>query len=280
MTGRIPIPAWLSASPALLLFLPGDRLDRLHKARTSGATAVVVDWEDALAQPSRTEARSVLRSALRDTDGAPVIVRLNAIDTDDHARDADAIADIPEVAALMLAKAEDPVAIGALSERLNQRPVVALIETPRGLANARGIAAASARLAFGSLDYAVALRARHTREALSLARQELVLASALAGLAGPIDGVTLSLDDRAITTDDARYAAGLGFAGKLIVHPRQLSPATDGFAPSAEDLVRARRIVVQAGTTRDGGAASVDGGMVDPPVLAWAEDVIARADVR
>ncbi len=266
----------LDAHPFLPLFVPGDRLDRLANARASGAGAVIVDWEDALAPPGRPAARAALagHEALA-ADGVPVLVRISAQRTPDHSIDVAALAGIARIHAVMLAKAESVEALEAVSQALGGRPVIALIETPLGLARARDLARASARLAFGSLDYATALRARHAPESLSLARQELVLASALAGRPGPLDGVTTALDDPEAVLRDAERAAALGFGGKLLVHPRQVAPAREGFAPSPEDVARAERIAAAVGT----GAAAValDGAMVDPPVIAWAEDVLGRA---
>ena len=210
--------------------------------------------------------------------GAPALyVRLNAAGTPWHEDDVAAVAALAPLAGAVLPKAEDAATALHLAERLGGRPgerdVIALIETPRGLAAAREIARASARLAFGSIDFAVSIGARHVRPALDGARRELVLASALAGLPGPIDGVTADLSNEAATREDAAHAADLGFAGKLLVHPRQIAPALAGFMPTQEEIARARRVLDGAG----GGAARVDGQMVDVPVLAWAVAVLSRA---
>ncbi len=271
----------IDATPFTPLFLPGDRLDRLKKARASGAGAVIVDWEDALAPADRVAARQALIDRRDVAEGSvPLIVRINAVTSPDHAADLVALASIDSVGAVMLAKAERPEALKAVADALGNRPIIALIETPLGIANARDLAANSARLAFGSLDYAIALRARHTDESLSLARQELVLASALAGRPGPLDGVTTALDDFAAVVREAAHAASLGFGGKLLIHPRQVAPAREGFAPTDEEMARAKRIIEAASFARSGGAVSLDGAMVDPPVIAWAEDIVARAKDR
>jgi citrate lyase subunit beta/citryl-CoA lyase len=132
-----------------------------------------------------------------------------------------------------------------------------------------------ARLAFGSIDFCADLGIGHTRQALLAARSEIVLASRLAGLFAPIDGVTTAIDNTELIEDDARYARELGFRGKLCIHPRQLMPARRGFSPSADEISWAQRILA-AGPH---GAISVDGKMVDAPVRAQAQRILAFAAV-
>jgi citrate lyase subunit beta/citryl-CoA lyase len=115
----------------------------------------------------------------------------------------------------------------------------------------------------------------HLREALLLARSELVLASRLGGLAAPLDGVTASLGDGQLAEDDARYAAELGFGGKLCIHPAQIAPVKRGFEPSAVEIAWAERVLAAA----DDGAAVVDGAMVDAPVRARARRIMARQKI-
>ena len=101
------------------------------------------------------------------------------------------------------------------------------------------------------------------------------MAARLAGAAQPIDGVTLSIKDESTIEDDARYAAALGFGGKLLIHPAQVAPARRGLSPSADDVAWAERIV--AGSA-DGAARAVDGIMVDAPVLARARHILRSRD--
>jgi len=177
------------------------------------------------------------------------------------------------LAGVMLPKAEDPAAIETLAARLGH-PVIALIETAAGLAAARAIAAAEGvtRLAFGSIDYAADLDCAHTREALLTARAEIVLASRLARRAAPIDGITISIDDADLITDDARYAASLGFGAKLCIHPKQIGPAAAGLAPSEAEIAWANRVLAHT-TDR---AEKLDGTMVDAPVRRRAAAVLRR----
>ena len=259
---------------ALFLFVPADRPERWAKAFAAGADAVILDLEDAVVASAKPGARRALAqgSDAIAASPCPVLVRVNARTGEDHLLDIDAVRGLG-FAAVMLAKAEtaaDVEATGAASGA----PVVALVESARGLAAARPIAAASARLAFGSIDFAADLGSAHTRAALAAARSELVLASRLAGRAAPIDGVTTSIKDADLIRADAAHACELGFSGKLLIHPAQIAPALDGFRPSEEDVAWAQRILATRGAA---GAAAIDGAMVDAPVILRAEQIARRA---
>jgi citrate lyase subunit beta/citryl-CoA lyase len=259
---------------ALFLFVPADRPDRWAKAFAAGADAVILDLEDAVAASAKPGARRALQEGRDAIDAAPcpVLVRVNARANDDYSLDLDAVRDLG-LAGVMLAKAETAADVEAASAATGA-PVVALIETARGLAAARLIAAACARIAFGSIDFAADLGTAHTRLALASARSELVLASRLADRPAPIDGVTTSVKDLDLVRADAAHACELGFSGKLLIHPAQIAPAMDGFRPSDDDVAWAERILSARGAL---GAAAVDGAMVDAPVFLRAEQILRRA---
>ena len=261
---------------ALPLFVPADRPERYAKAFQAGADAVIIDLEDAVAPSAKDTARQALLAA-RDAIAQaliPVLLRINASSTPHHEADVAAARALQGVAALMLAKAETPAEVSSLAD-ITGRPVLALIESARGLAAARAIAAAGARLAFGSIDFAADLGCAHRRDALLLARTELVLASRLAGAAAPIDGVTTTVKDAQAIEDDMRYAASLGLAGKLLIHPAQIAPARAGLQPTAAEIAWAARVLA----TDEGGAAALDGAMVDAPVRLRAQQIRRRAGV-
>ncbi|GGE22625.1 citryl-CoA lyase [Aureimonas endophytica] len=259
---------------ALFLFVPADRPERFAKAFAAGAEAVIVDLEDAVAPGAKDGARAGLADAGAMVASAPcpVLLRVNPVGAAGHAADLALAAELP-FAALVLPKAEGADEVEA-ARRATGRPVVALVESAKGIANARALAGAAGRLAFGSFDFAADLGCRHEREALLLARLELVLASRLAGRAGPVDGVTAAVRDEAAIRGDAAYAAGLGFAGKLLIHPAQIAPARAGFGPGAEEIAWATRVLAAG---RAGGAVALDGEMVDAPVRLRAETLLRRA---
>ena len=260
---------------ALPLFVPADRPDRFAKAFAAGADAVIIDLEDAVAPDRKAEARAALLAA-RDgiaTAACAVLVRVNPPGTPWHAEDLAAAASL-RLAGIVLPKAEAAEAVAAAA-RAAAVPVLALIESAGGVAAAREVARAAARLLFGSIDLAADLGCAEERDALLSARCEVVLASRLAGRPAPLDGVTQGYRDPAPVEDDARYAARLGFGGKLLIHPAQIAPARAGFAPSEAEVAWARRVLAAAA---DGRATAVDGAMVDAPVRLRAQRIVARAD--
>lgn len=260
---------------SLFLFVPADRPDRFAKAAAAEADAVIVDLEDAVAPAAKDGARAGLAAALAGlAQTVPVFIRINGIATPWHAADVALAATLP-VAGIVLPKAETARDVQTLKSSLPDKALIALVETAAGLSAAEEIAGACDRIAFGSVDFAADLGCAHVRDALLLARSRLVMAARLAGAAQPIDGVTLSIKDESTIEDDARYAAALGFGGKLLIHPAQVAPARRGLSPSADDVAWAERIV--AGSA-DGAARAVDGIMVDAPVLARARHILRSRD--
>lgn len=263
--GRITLP----------LFVPGDRPERFAKAVAAGADAVIIDLEDAVAPAAKEAARAGLAEALAPLlRPASILVRVNAGGTPWHTADLAACAGIAGLAGIVLPKAETAGDCARVADATGL-PVIALIESARGLANAGEVAGASTRLAFGSIDFAADLGMAHEREVLRPARFALAMAARLAGQAGPIDGVTTALKDEEAIIGDCRHAVDMGFAGKLIIHPAQIAPARRGFAPSEAECAWAQRVLAAV----EGGAAAVavDGAMVDAPVIARARQILARA---
>lgn len=250
------------------LFVPANRPDLFGKAAATAADAVILDLEDAIAPNAKAAARAALRSDFTDK---PVLVRVNGIGTAWHDSDMAAVAALP-LAGLIIPKAER---CDDLERLATHHPMIALVETAAGLANARALAKAGAvrRLAFGSVDYAADLRCGHTRDALAAARAELLLASRLAQLPPPIDGVTLGFEEPDAVEDDARHARELGFGGKLCIHPKQAAPVRRGFAPSDKEIAWARRVLAEGD-----GVTAVAGMMIDEPVRAQARTILKAVD--
>ncbi|MCZ4351659.1 CoA ester lyase [Roseovarius aestuarii] len=256
----------------LPLFVPADRPERFAKAAV--ADAVIVDMEDAVAPDARAGARANLADALKDVN-APIVLRINAAGTEWFDADLAAAATLP-LAAVMLAKAETADACAHVA-RTAGVPIIALVETARGISNVDEVAGASARMAFGSIDYAADLGMGHTRASLMAARSALVLAARLAGQPAPLDGVTTATRDAALIEADCRHAVEMGLGGKLIIHPAQLEPARRGFAPSNDEIAWARRVVTAAQHANGSAAVQLDGAMIDAPVITRAQQILARS---
>lgn len=251
------------------LFVPGHRPERFDKAVASGTDAVIIDLEDAVP----ADAKDVARASLPVNLTCPLIVRINGADTPWHHADLAAVSALP-IAAILVPKCEANGALDALLGRADGPAIMALIETARGISQARLIASAPAvrRLVFGSVDYCADIGSAHARESLVTARCELVLASRLAGLPSPVDGVTTTLDNEAEIDADTRHARTLGFAGKLCIHPRQVASVLAGFRPSESEVGWAKRVLAS-----EDGAVVVDGAMVDKPVRMRARAILERS---
>ncbi len=251
------------------LFVPAHRPERFLKAAASSADAIIIDLEDAVPADAKDRARAEIRTDFTDL---PVLVRINAGNTPWHQADLAAVRKLP-IAAIVVPKAELNDNLTTLTSH-SEIPIVALVETARGLAHARAIAALPgvARLAFGSVDFCADLGCAHTREALLSTRSELVLASRFAGLAPPLDGVTTSIEDVNLIASDARHALELGFGGKLAIHPRQIDAIRAGFRPQISEIEWARKVLASAE-----GAVRIDGTMVDEPVRLQAQSILARS---
>lgn len=280
------LPAAALAAARSFLFVPGDRPERIPKALAAGADAVIADLEDAVAPAAKPAAAEALRAAwpaLRQQQQAlpqppALLLRCNAAGTPWFEADR-ALAAALQPDGLVLPKAEAATPLRALAAALG--PAVALlplIESAAGLAAVRDIAASGVarRLLLGHLDLQadLGLACGDDERELDPVRLELVLASRLAGLPPPVDGVTVATDDAERLAADLQRALRFGFGGKLCIHPRQVAGVHAGFAPTPERLAWAERVRAAAAA---GGVVQLDGRMVDAPVIKLAERVVAAA---
>lgn len=259
------------------LFVPANRPERIAKAFASGADAVIVDLEDAVAPDAKEAARAALANALNPAQ--PVIVRINAADTRWFAEDVRLCAKAG-VGAIMLPKVESASQVKeVLAAIATAVPLLPLVETARGLWNALDIAQAPSvqRLVFGTIDLQLDLGLTGAgHEELAPYRAEIVLASRVAGVLPPVDGPTAAIDHVQTIRSDALRARRAGFGAKLCIHPQQVQWVNDSFTPTMEETAWARR-VVSAVEAAHGGVVAVDGKMVDRPVLALAERILAQS---
>ena len=274
-----------------VLFMPASNARALEKARTLDADALVFDLEDAVAPDAKAEARRLAVDALAagGYGRRERVVRVIALGTpwgaDDLAGLATAGAD-----ALLLPKVESPAEVRAVLAALDDGggpaalPVWCMLETPRGVLAADAIAGAHPRVAalvMGTSDLTKDLHARHTRgrEPLLTSFGLCVLAARAHGSAA-LDGVHLDLGDDAGFEAACRQARDLGFDGKTLIHPRQLAAANAVFAPSAEEVDWARRVIAAHGEAERAGRGVVllDGRLIESLHVEDARRVCALAD--
>jgi citrate lyase subunit beta/citryl-CoA lyase len=156
-----------------------------------------------------------------------------------------------------------------------------LIESALGMHHALELARSPQveRLLFGSIDFSVDLGMEESVESLQFFRSQLVLASRLAGIGAPVDGVTTALDDAQRIADDTRRARRDGFGGKLCIHPKQVAAVNAAFSPTADEIAWSAR-VLQAAEQAHGAAVALDGKMVDRPVILKAQAIRDEAQRR
>lgn len=255
------------------LFVPASRPEIFTKAASSNADAIIFDLEDAITPQDKDKARANLPFDFKQL---PMIVRVNSMNTPWFDFDVERCLQIP-IAALVIPKVDDPAELLPVCRRLSGKsiPVIAMIESARGIANARSIAETEnvCRLAFGSFDYCADVGCAHTREALLCARHELVLASRLSNISAPLDGITANFNDQDLAFEDARHSAMLGFGGKLCIHPSQVNRVRAGFKPEEAEVEWASRVL----SVDVAGATATHGTMIDEPVRANARRIIKMA---
>ncbi|PIT75305.1 CoA ester lyase [Limnohabitans sp. B9-3] len=269
------------ARACTFLFVPGHRPDRFDKALQSGADAVILDLEDAVPLSDKAKARDAITQAWQtwtSAQRARVLIRINALSSNEATADLAWLGTLDGLSAVMVPKAESVAELQRVAKGGPvQMQLVPLIETAQAVRALDVIAQAPQvlRLALGHLDLQADLgMACEADEAeLGPVRFQLVLASRCAGLPPPIDGVSTSTQDMALVQSDAARSRRFGFFAKLCIHPAQLQPVRAAFMPTALQRDWAHRVLA-AETAAGGGAFSVDGKMVDPPVLRLARQIL------
>ncbi|ANI99797.1 aldolase [Polynucleobacter wuianus] len=264
------------------LFVPGTRPDRFVKALASGANGVVLDLEDAVAEEDKEAARNAIRTAWPQFSAEQkqrLVIRSNSPGTKFYSADL-ILAQELQVGCLLIPKSESLDQINGAALILPKTAIIPMIETAIGLDHLREIANSNQvlRLALGNLDLQADLGmiCDEQETELQTARYQIVLASRLAQIAPPIDGVTPSTDDLLRITNDAERAKRMGFGAKLCIHPKQVAIVKASFMPTEEEIEWAQR-VIEADRASKGGAVKLDGRMIDRPVVLLAKRTLALA---
>jgi len=281
------LPWSVTASAVTALFVPGDRPERFRKATGSAADVVIIDLEDAVAAEAKADAlAAVLEHLAPGPDRVRALVRVNADGADTLPAELAALrhlADQPGhgLVGLVVPKAEScqmlrDVAGAFAGVAGPPLALVALIESAVGVQNAAELARVPGvtRLAFGAIDFALDIGAGSGDRVLDYARSVIVVASRAAGLDAPLDSPSVQISDAEAVAESAALARQFGFGGKLCIHPAQLKPVMAAFRPAEAEVEWARSVIGAAG-----GAAQLDGQMIDRPVTVRAERILARHGV-
>jgi citrate lyase subunit beta/citryl-CoA lyase len=273
-----------------MLFMPGNNPGMLQNGGVFGADAIILDLEDAVSPQEKDAARLLVAQALKIVDYGTCekVVRINPLDTF-ASKDIKAIVPCrPD--ALLVPKVESPEDIQEVARQVaavettgQQVKLIALLETPCGIAEAYRIAKADKRvvaLAFGAEDYTASLGAKRTKEGTEIfsARTIVVNSAAAAGIQS-IDTPFTDVNDREGLLADTQLAKQLGFKGKLSINPRQIDDIHKVFNPTEQDINWAVRVIkaIRKAEAEGSGVASLDGKMVDAPIVARAERILYLA---
>ncbi|MDA1095156.1 MAG: CoA ester lyase [Acidobacteria bacterium] len=268
-----------------VLFVPAVRPDRFAKALATGADAVCLDLEDGVSFAQKDEARDKALGLLAErTPGrAEVMLRINEPESDLGERDLSALlAAGVRPDSLMVPKVSGPESLATLDRRLAPRladlPLIVQIETAAGLAAAETIATATPNVAvlfFGAVDLSAELGCAIEWDALLYARSRVVAAAALVGV-DAMDTPFMDVSAPDLLSDEARRVRHLGFTGKAAIHPTQVSIIQDAFSPDPAVVAWARRMV-EAWEANKGGVLLVEGKLIERPVIASAQRILATA---
>jgi citrate lyase subunit beta/citryl-CoA lyase len=271
------------AAAVTALFVPGDRPERFAKAAAAGAGVVIIDLEDAVAPAAKSAALAAAMEAVAPSDGSAgvgALVRVNPQGSGHYDADITLLLSAARtpgsgLLGIVVPKAEDAGALRQLRADMPKHlALVPLVESALGVVNAVELARVPGvtRLAFGAIDFALDIDADGGDRFLDHARSQLVLASRAAGIAAPLDSPSIDIKDPSRVAESARLARNFGFGGKLCIHPTQLTTVHDAFAPTEADVEWAQSVI-----GAEGGAAQVDGRMIDRPVTERAKRILQRA---
>lgn len=270
------------------LFVPASSPAMINSSLAFDADSLIFDLEDSVALSEKDSARELLREALISLDfrGKSVIVRINSINTDFWYKDLEYIKDTPAWA-VMVPKAA-PDAIRVVSEALDSLGsklfIVPIVETALGVELLADILRMSPRvkgLLFGAEDYALDMGINRTKEGdeVLFARARIANAVHAFGVEG-LDTPFTDVNDMEGLRADALRGKSLGFTGKAAISPRQIEVIREVYLPSREEVEFALRVVKAFKRSGGKGVFTVDGKMVDAPIVAKAKLTLRRAGVE
>lgn len=270
------------------LFAPGNHARKVTKVFDCRADNVILDLEDAVAKAEKVATRALVVEALKRERTCGAYVRVNAFTTEFCYGDAVAVVGpgLDGIILPMVESREQIVAfdwlVGALERERGLSPgridIIPIVETGRGIANARAIAAAGTRvkrMAFGAGDYTLDMNMEWTpaESELEHARAEMAVASRAAGLEPPIDTVWVHINDLDGLASSAKRARQLGFQGKMCIYPPQVELVNRAFTPTEQEIAFAKRVVAAFEKAEREGSSSIqlDGYFIDYPIVYKAQ---------
>ena len=276
------------------MFVPGNNPGMMADAHIYGPDSIMLDLEDSVTLAEKDAARLLVYHALQSVDygNTEMVVRINPLNTPFGRKDIEAVvrAGVQVIRMPKTETADEVREVEAEILRVEQRlgcvgrtQIMAAIESALGVVNAYDIATASSRMmgiALGAEDYCANLKTQRTPSGneLQLARQTIVVAARAASI-DALDTVYSNLNDMDTFRAEVEYIKSLGFDGKSIINPRQIEVVNEVFAPKEKDIAKARTILaaIREAEARGSGVVSVNGKMVDKPVVIRAQRTIDLA---
>lgn len=277
-----------------MMFIPGNNPGMMQDAYIYGPDSIMLDLEDSVTMAEKDAARLLVYNALKTVDYGNIerVVRINPLSTPYGKKDVEAVVkggvdvirmpktetadEVRELEAEILKVEEEIGCVG-------RTQIMAAIESALGIVNAYQIASASSRMmgiALGAEDYTANLKTMRSNEGieLQLARETIVVAARAAGISC-FDTVFSNLEDMEIFRKEVEFIKTLGFDGKSIINPRQIDVVNEVFTPTEKEIAKAQTIIaaIKEARQRGSGVISVNGKMVDRPVVIRAERIIALA---
>ena len=267
------------------LFVPGDKPDRYEKAANSGCDSMIIDLEDAVSERNKDSAREDALNYFSTSSDNEILrmLRINSLKTKHGLKDLLTLCETESkpdgIVIPMIDSSEEIILIDSILGNEDSSLIYfVVIETLLGLENVELIATASENikmLGFGSADFTSQSGSDLSWDSLLLPRSRIVNAAALAGVIA-VDGVWPEINDDEGLINETKRIAGLGFQGKIAIHPKQIKGIHGGFEPSPHELEFAREVVA-AYEASNGGAIKVKGKMIDEPLVISAKHTISRA---
>ncbi|HEP2800201.1 TPA: citrate (pro-3S)-lyase subunit beta [Streptococcus pyogenes] len=277
-----------------MMFVPGTNAAMLRDAPLFGADSIMFDLEDSVSLKEKDTSRALVHFALKTFDYSSVetVVRVNGLDSC-GALDIEAVV-LAGVNVIRLPKtetAQDIVDVEAVIERVERENsievgrtrMMAAIESAEGVLNAREIAKASKRLigiALGAEDYVTNMKTRRYPDGQELffARSMILHAARAAGIAA-IDTVYSDVNNTEGFQNEVRMIKQLGFDGKSVINPRQIPLVNEIYTPTEKEIDHSKQVIwaIREAESKGSGVISLNGKMVDKPIVERAERVIALA---
>jgi len=276
------------------MFIPGNNPGMMQDAYIYGPDSIMLDLEDSVTMAEKDAARLLVYNALKTVDYGNIerVVRINPLSTPYGKKDVEAVVKAG-VDVIRMPKTETADEVRELEAEIlkveeeigcvGRTQIMAAIESALGIVNAYQIASASSRMmgiALGAEDYTANLKTMRSNEGieLQLARETIVVAARAAGISC-FDTVFSNLEDMEIFRKEVEFIKTLGFDGKSIINPRQIDVVNEVFTPTEKEIAKAQTIIaaIKEARQRGSGVISVNGKMVDRPVVIRAERIIALA---